>query len=616
MKLFPLLTLALAASALAQTDAPAPASTDYSNVPSIYADRYQVAADASYEQTLEITRVIRDQNDLQNGTVISSQFISSLQSAEAPEAYVIKPDGEKMMVGKEQITVKDAPGAGGYADFGDNKIIQVLFPNVSVGDKIYAKLHIKSQAIFPGRFTYFTENAPLGYPYQATTIITAPSSLKLQGKARGAVKLDQKTVGDQTEFTLTESNDTYKPNEANAECPCDYAGAASINNFEGWADLARAYRDRADDKVSQTPEITALSAKLIGDKTGLDAVKAIDAWVRENVRYVQVYLEAGGYVPHQASDILKNRYGDCKDYVTLTQALLKAANIASEPILVGTMARYQAIPLPGPEQFNHAILYVPALKLYLDPTNRFAPLGAYQDPLAGKPVLHTTSGELAQFPVSQAQANRYEQTSNLTLDIDGTLSGKVEASGSGTISSVMRNAFAGVTSEQQPQVVRNMLDNTNEPGNGTMTLAPDFVEAAGPFLSAEWSSPKLVPMDDVTSLKLPSGVTFYALANLKGVVSPETRLTPEVVGASEIHKRVTLNLPDGLNVLRLPKDAQGDDATFAYKVTYQQQGQQIIADQTLTFKNDIVSPQEYPAFREQLLNAVRATEAPLLLEKK
>ncbi len=54
----------------------------------------------------------------------------------------------------------------------------------------------------------------------------------------------------------------------------------------------------------------------------------------------------------------------------------------------------------------------------------------------------------------------------------------------------------------------------------------------------------------------------------------------------------------------------------AYRVTYRQQGQQIVADQTLTFKKDVVQPQEYEQFREQLLSAVRAAEAQLLLEKE
>ncbi len=39
-------------------------------------------------------------------------------------------------------------------------------------------------------------------------------------------------------------------------------------------------------------------------------------------------------VPHKAVDILRNRYGDCKDHVALFGALLQAVGIRSEPVLL------------------------------------------------------------------------------------------------------------------------------------------------------------------------------------------------------------------------------------------------------------------------------------------
>ena len=282
-------------------------------------------------------------------SVISLRFTSGLQTVDAQEAYVIKANGTKVPVDKEQITVKDAPGSDGYADFGDNKVIQVLFPNVGVGDKLYARLHVHSKPLFPGHFSTFDYPVTTGYPYRYTLTVDAPKSLHVVGKARGDIQLSRQDKGEREVFIITEGLKRYQPSESSAEDASDFAGAASISNFKDWADMARAYRERAADKVAVTPEIKALATQLVGAKTGLDAVKAIDAWVRGNVRYVQVYLDAGGYVPHSAASILKNRYGDCKDYATLTQALLKAAGIESETVLVGTMNRYRQLPLPGPE---------------------------------------------------------------------------------------------------------------------------------------------------------------------------------------------------------------------------------------------------------------------------
>ncbi len=63
-------------------------------------------------------------------------------------------------------------------------------------------------------------------------------------------------------------------------------------------------------------------------------------WVRKNIRYVAVYVGAGGVVPHSAQAVLDNRYGDCKDHVALLEALLKAVAIESSPALINAGNAY------------------------------------------------------------------------------------------------------------------------------------------------------------------------------------------------------------------------------------------------------------------------------------
>lgn len=615
-KITALLMLSLNLAA-AQTPAPAAATApDYSKVPSIYRNHYTLNADASYDQVYERTSIMRDQDDVQNGSVTALHFTAGLQSADVPEAYVLKPDGTKVPVSKSQITIKDAPQTNGFADFGDNKIIQVLFPSVAVGDKLYAKIHVKSKAIFPGRFSAYTESYPLGYPYQSTITIDAPQSLKLQGKARGEVSLTRQDKGERVVFTLTDGHATYKDGEPSSVSEGDYSGAGSVSNFAGWADMARAYRNRAADKATVTPEIKALATKVVGDKKGLDAVKAVDTWVRSNVRYVQVYLDAGGFVPHSAESILKNRYGDCKDYVTLSQAMLRAVGIDSEPVLVGTMPRYQEIPLAGPEQFDHAILYVPSLELYLDPTNRFAPVGAYQDGLIGKPVLHTATAGLRRFPASPE--NVVTEQVDMTLLPDGTVTGKLAARGTGTVSSDLRNALAGRSPEIYPQIVQNILAGYKETGTGTLSRAPEFSDFGPTDYAATWKSPKLVDMDtdDLIFLKMPRGATITSFDDLADGVALETRVTPKLTTAYTLHKVSTLTLPDGYKVTRLPKSKEGETATLKYAISYRQEGRKIIADQMMTIKKNVIAPAEYAAHRAGLQALVRAATGTILLEKQ
>lgn len=143
---------------------------------------------------------------------------------------------------------------------------------------------------------------------------------------------------------------------------------------------------------------------------------ALSDWVRKNIRYVAVYVGAGGVVPHAAQAVLDNRYGDCKDHVVLLEALLKAAAIESSPALINLGNAYVLPKVPTLGLLNHVITYVPSLDLYLDSTA--TPIAAGYLPIQelGKPVLQTQSGERGHTP--------YHQQSNVNTTLSFKIDGK------------------------------------------------------------------------------------------------------------------------------------------------------------------------------------------------
>jgi hypothetical protein len=88
-------------------------------------------------------------------------------------------------------------------------------------------------------------------------------------------------------------------------------------------------------------------------------------------RYVAIELGEGGVIPHLPKDVLKNRYGDCKDLSFFLCSALKEAGVEIYPVLVRApwhepfVAEY-----PNPFQFNHCITAVVrgGDTLYYDPT--------------------------------------------------------------------------------------------------------------------------------------------------------------------------------------------------------------------------------------------------------
>jgi hypothetical protein len=118
-----------------------------------------------------------------------------------------------------------------------------------------------------------------------------------------------------------------------------------------------------------TPAVQALAEEITKDSTDPAAqASAIYEWVNKNIRYLSVVLGKGGWIPHSTTEILANRYADCKDYATILHALLKAKGIESHPVLIRSELGNWFPDVAATDYFNHAVLYIPSLNLFADAT--------------------------------------------------------------------------------------------------------------------------------------------------------------------------------------------------------------------------------------------------------
>ena len=121
-----------------------------------------------------------------------------------------------------------------------------------------------------------------------------------------------------------------------------------------------------------------------------------------NIRYVSIVLDHGGYVPHSSDSILAARYGDCKDHVTLLEALLATKKICGSAALVQATNSYVVPKTVVIGAFNHAITYLPDFDLFVDSTPGSLPFGILTPNEAGKQALIVDNGrgksELRRLP--------------------------------------------------------------------------------------------------------------------------------------------------------------------------------------------------------------------------
>jgi transglutaminase-like putative cysteine protease len=199
-------------------------------------------------------------------------------------------------------------------------------------------------------------------------------------------------------------------------------------------------------------EITAKVKELIaGAPDFYTRLSRITDSIQRDIRYFVVMRGIGGMQANRASDIFRNRYGDCKDKTTLLISMLQVAGIHAnyvpvddrrgvvapeDPSLLGNHM-ITAIEIPPDVRDSRFLALVKAKngKRYLifDPTNERTPVGNLPSYLQGGYGLLAAgaASQIIALPVLGPDANGTERRGSFTLLSDGTLTGSVDTSHSG-----------------------------------------------------------------------------------------------------------------------------------------------------------------------------------------
>ncbi|APQ16605.1 DUF3857 domain-containing protein [Maribacter hydrothermalis] len=116
-----------------------------------------------------------------------------------------------------------------------------------------------------------------------------------------------------------------------------------------------------------------------------EIIKKVYQFVQDNTRYISVQMGIGGWMPINADEVDRVKYGDCKGLTNYTMSLLKAVGIESFYTIVSADARMKSLDYDFPSlQGNHAFLNVPLEneEIWLECTSQEVPanfLGTFTD---------------------------------------------------------------------------------------------------------------------------------------------------------------------------------------------------------------------------------------------
>ncbi|HEX8153394.1 MAG TPA: DUF3857 domain-containing protein, partial [Thermoanaerobaculia bacterium] len=248
-----------------------------------------------------------------------------------------------------------------------------------------------------------------------------------------------------------------------------------------WDDVAKTYTSLIATQGGATPALQAKARELMaGKETTLAKIAALAAFAQKDVRYVAIEIGIGGLQPHAAGDVLANRYGDCKDKVTVLAAMLREAGVESHYVLANVYRGWVDPSFATLSAFNHAIIAIrlprdvdtkgmqavvehpTAGKLLLfDPTSETTPFGALPYYLQDNHVLVVdgAKGHLVTVKPHAPEASQMSLSAKLKLDANGALSGEVTEVRRGAMAGWMRQTLAPLDEAARKQFYDRRVAN-------------------------------------------------------------------------------------------------------------------------------------------------------------
>ncbi len=441
------------------------ANAQYSEVFQEYKDKYPDASVVYLNQesnlfitvnngTFDITQKTIEENLYLNesatqGSQRSLNF-SSFFELEEIQASSFNYNDNKYK--EEKVSVFTEKDEMGQSFYDDTKSINFIYSNLKKGSRSQLKY---SQKIKNPRFLtpfYFGDFSPIAHNKFS---ITADASVNLKFKQFN-------TEGVNIAFTKQEKRGkviyTWELKDVKA---FDYESQASsfknvlphvipiIASYEVNGNTVTVLNETRDlynwyyslikdvNQEPADPELIELTKSLTdGLDSDLAKVKAIYYWTQRNIKYIAFEYALGGFIPREANQVFKKKYGDCKDNSSILYKMLEIIGLKGHLTWIGTRKipySYEEVPTPMVD--NHMILsYFDGSDIYyLDATGRNIPINYPSAFIQGKEALIALDGNnyrITKVPVMPAEMNSVKDITHLKIEGNRLIgSSKVEISG-------------------------------------------------------------------------------------------------------------------------------------------------------------------------------------------
>jgi Flp pilus assembly protein TadD/transglutaminase-like putative cysteine protease len=562
---------------------------DYAQEPFLIEKYYSTARfenDGTGERDLNVRIRIQSEAGLQALGELVFGYSDANEKMDVRSVVVHKADGTNVTAGPDAVKEMTTPIARDAPVYTDYKEKHITVPSLRPGDTLEYSIatHIVT-AFAPNQFWFehnFLEGA-IVLDEQLELNIPRGRTLNLQSPE---FRFETTESGDRTIYRWKRSVVSRPANDAKKKADDSNPKLPSVRatTFENWEEIARWYSQLEKGRTEPSPEIRAKTQELIEGRTAeLDKIQALYDYVSKNIRYVSLSLGLSRYQPHAASEVFTNQYGDCKDKHTLLAAMLVAAGIRSDAVLIPSLRKLDTS-LPSPSQFDHVITAVPVngQLIWMDTTTEVAPFRLLAASLRNKSALLVPAdgaGKIVETP----QDPPFLSTQRVEVDAQvselGKLTSNLRYFVRGDNELALRIAFRRTPQAQWKELGQTVATLDGLHGEVTAVKPSDPSDTSKPFeLDLDLAQPNYLDWSSKrTKVALP-------LAAIGVPAVPENNSAPIHLG-SPLDVTVHLKLALPKNYLAQPPVGVSVPRDYAeFKSSYRYEDHILTVARSLTFK--------------------------------
>jgi hypothetical protein len=365
-------------------------------------------------------------------------------------------------------------------------------------------------------------------------------------------------------------------------------------------------------RAEATAEVRALGKRLANGRSGVaERVRAVHAFVRDEVRTTAVGIDLTGFVPEPSASVLAARRGGSLDKALLMMTLLREMGVEARLALMrGRSGGPVDTSFHNLGQFDRAGVWVPlrAGGWWLDPST---PCPPDYLPAEDQGVLALVIGpgvaQLGATPVAPPEASALERRITGSLDSAGTLTGTVELRATGEHRLTLERELWGSAAKPE-EVAARLLSEWIGPARLLRFRLAEPRDAGGPFLVTLEFTWGLAAKLDGDTLTLQGNLA--ALPDWGRAVSAPGRIHPvALAGLEQRRDRLRIRGPEGYSIAP-PPEAAIQGAWFSIFVAAERDSARLDVDRMLEISQSSIPTADLGAARDELQRVAQAYAQP------